>query len=83
MPEHKHLWDKWRDGYYLELLHDSLNCIPTPPKPFKEMRETEFNSWLLKIDFAKQHCETDKKLKINQKMNDVQVARAQRLTLST
>mgnify|MGYP002804036238 CR=1 FL=1 len=65
MPEHKCLWDKWRDGYYLEILHESLNCIPTPPKPFEEMRETELNSWLLKIDFAKQLSGTVNKFKIN------------------
>ena len=65
MPEHKCLWDKWRDGYFLELLHESLNCIPTPPKPFEKMRETELNSWLIKIDFAKQLSGTDRKFKIN------------------
>ena len=65
MPEHKCLWDKWHDGYYLELLYESLNCIPTPPKPFEKMRETELNLWLLKIDFEKQLSGTDTKFKIN------------------
>ena len=65
MPGHKSLWDKWHDGYYLELLHESLNCIPTPSKPFREMRETEINLWVLKVDFAKHHSETDNKFRIN------------------
>lgn len=65
MPEHKKIWDQWCDGYYLELLNQSLNGIPTPPKPFGEMREAEFNSWLSRIDFAKHNSETEKKFKIN------------------
>jgi hypothetical protein len=65
MPEHKKVWNEWCDGYYLELLNQSLNGIPTPPKPFEEMRESEFNSWLSRIDFAKHNSETEKKFKIN------------------
>ena len=62
MPEHKKVWDECCDGYYLELLNQSLNGIPTPPKPFGEMCEAEFNSWLSRIDFAKHNSETEKKL---------------------
>ena len=65
MPEHKKIWDQWCDGYYLELLNQSLNGIPTPPKPFGEMREAEFNSWLSRIDFAKHNSVTEEKFKIN------------------
>ncbi len=65
MPEHKKIWDDWRDGYYLELLDGCLNGIPEPPKHFLEMSEADLNSWLSKVDFGKHKRESIKKFKIS------------------
>ena len=53
MSEHKMLWEKWCDGYFLKLLDQGLNRIPNPPKKLDEMNEAEVHAWLQKIDFEK------------------------------
>lgn len=52
MPDHKKIWEDWRDRYYLELIDTCLNDVPSPPKPFKQMDEKEFNTWHSKLDFS-------------------------------
>ena len=50
MADHQKIWEDWCDGYLLELLDQSLNHVPRPPKDFSEMTESEFNLWLSKVD---------------------------------
>ena len=64
MPDHKKLWDDWRDRYLLEFIETSFNYIPTPPKSFETMSETEFNSWLSKIDVSKLEDSQETKFKV-------------------
>ena len=51
MPDHKSVWEKWCDRYYLQLLSSSLNWLPSPPKPYEAMNETDVNAWIRSIDF--------------------------------
>jgi ankyrin repeat protein len=51
MSEHKMLWEKWCDRYYLQLLDKSLNRVPDPPKQINEMTEAEVHDWLRNIKF--------------------------------
>ncbi len=64
MADHKKIWEDWCDGYLLELLDQSLNHIPKPPKDFGNMNEAEFNSWLSKVDLNKKDA-TDNLYKIS------------------
>ena len=50
MADHQKIWEDWCDGYLLELLDQSLNHVPRPPKDISDMTESEFNSWLSKVD---------------------------------
>jgi transcriptional regulator of met regulon len=65
MPEHKKLWNDWLDGYYLELLDGTMNSIPEPPKPFREMSEVDLNLWLSKVNLDQHKRESVKKFKIS------------------
>ena len=51
MSDHKMIWEKWCDRYFLQLLDKSLNHIPNHPKQFDEMNEAEVHAWLQKINF--------------------------------
>lgn len=51
MPDHKTMWEKWCDRYYLQLLNSFLNYIPASPKSFEEMNEVEINTWLRNTSF--------------------------------
>ena len=51
MPDHKSVWEKWCDRYYLQLLSLSLNWLPSPKKAYEAMNETDMNAWIRSIDF--------------------------------
>ncbi len=51
MPEHKDLWEKYLNMYLSNLIKLGLNHIPSSIKPFKEMTEAEFNTWLSTVNF--------------------------------
>ena len=51
MLDHKSVWEKWCDCYYLQLLSSSLNWLPSPPKAYEAMNEADVNAWIRSIDF--------------------------------
>ncbi len=51
MSDHKMIWEKWCDCYFLQLLDKSLNRISNHRKQFDEMNEAEVHAWLQKINF--------------------------------
>ena len=51
MPDHKPVWEKWCDRYYLQLLSLSLNWLPSPKKSYEAMNEADVNAWIRSIDF--------------------------------
>ena len=56
MPEHKKLWNDWRNIYYLDLLEKSLNVIPIPcPKT----HDIPFNSSAKKFDLTAARMQYD------------------------
>lgn len=65
MPDHKKLWDDWREHYYLELLDGCLNDVPLPPKPFTEMDEAQLNTGLSKIYLTNSNNNGRKEFTIN------------------
>jgi hypothetical protein len=65
MPDHKTLWEKWCDCYYLQLLNSFLNYIPAPPKPFEEMNDVEISTWLRDTKFEDPNTPAKYNIKIS------------------
>jgi ankyrin repeat protein len=65
MPDHKTLWEKWCDRYYLQLLNSFLNYIPALPKPFEEMNDVEISTWLRDTKFEDPNTPAKYNIKIS------------------